>query len=119
MKDFDFEAFKKRCVYDEELQKTIMEGSIPNIPEQLNKIEEAFRGNDAYSLEREAHGLKGTSGTLSALKLQETVKEIELSAKSGEVKEEVEELLRSARENYNTFLSQVEGAGIYSRDSSE
>lgn len=118
MEDFDFEAFKKRCVYDEDLQHTIMEGSVPNIPEQLQKIEDAYRNNDAYHLERAAHGLKGTCGTLSALALQESAKSIEMSAKSGEVKPEVEEYIRSAREDYSQFIEKIKEVGIYSEETS-
>ncbi len=113
MKDFDHEAFKKRCVNDEELERTIMEGSIPNIPEQLQKIDEAYESGDAYRLERAAHGLKGTSGTLSALELQETAMAIEMSAKSGEVKQEVEQFKSTARENYRAFIEAVVAAGLY------
>ena len=113
MKVFDHEAFKKRCVDDIELEQTIMEGSIPNIPEQLQKIDEAYAGGDAYGLERAAHGLKGTSGTLSALQLQETAMAIEMSAKSGEVRQEVEQLISTARENYHAFLEAVKSEGLY------
>ena len=114
MKDFDLEAYAKRCVYDEDLQRTIIEGSLPSIPHRIAGIEEAYRNGKAPRLEREAHGLKGTCGNLSALRLQETAKTIEMSVKSGEVREEVEGLIREAREGLDRFIERVRDAGLYS-----
>ena len=117
MEVFDREAFNKRCVGDEELEREIMDGSIPTIPDQLKRIEEAFRAGDAYKLEREAHGLKGTSGTLSALALQQSAQDIEVSAKSGEVSPDIENSIAEAHRSFDEFLKKVEEEGLYTSDS--
>jgi HPt (histidine-containing phosphotransfer) domain-containing protein len=117
VKDFDLAAYEKRCVYDAELQQTIMEGSVPNIPVQIEKIEAAYRAGNADQLKREAHGLKGTSGTLSALRLQESAERLEIAAdesRNAGVTEEMGSLIEEAKRAYTGFLNAVREAGLYS-----
>ena len=113
MLDFDKTAFEKRCVYDQELMRTIIEGSVPNLYAQLRKMKAAYRQGDASLLEREAHSLKGTSGTLSAERLYESALRIEAFAKIGSLDNAVEEEIRDAGKNAERFVQEVLRLGLY------
>lgn len=85
---FNKAAFQKRCVYDSELELTILEGSLGTLREQLHKIGAYFEAADYYQVERNAHSLKGTSGTLSAERLSAAAMDLEL--RSREIHRELE-----------------------------
>jgi len=78
---FDKSAFKKRCVYDKELEHTILYGSMKDLQLQIETLKKNFAEGDYYSLERSAHALKGTSGNLSALRLYASAEQLEAAAK--------------------------------------
>jgi len=79
---FDKSAFQKRCVYDEELEHTILYGSMQDLRLQIDTLKQNFVEGDYHSLARSAHALKGTTGNLSALGLYESAKQLESSAKA-------------------------------------
>jgi HPt (histidine-containing phosphotransfer) domain-containing protein len=83
---FNSTSFAVRCVRDPELQQEIVEGSLPDIERHIAAIEEAYTQADPEQLERAAHALKGTSGTLSAERLMSSAVELELSAKQGDLR---------------------------------
>src|SRR6056297_2494228 len=78
---FDKSAFKKRCVYDKELEHTILYGSMKDLELQIETLKKNFAGGDYHSLERSAHALKGTSGNLSALRLYASAEQLDASVK--------------------------------------
>jgi len=78
---FDREAFRKRCIYDEELEQTILHGSINDLNTQVQQLKQHFQNRDCQQLERTAHALKGTAGTLSALRLHASAQQLELTAR--------------------------------------
>lgn len=86
---FDKEAFRKRCVYDGELEHTILRGSLKDLESQINELKQNLADRDYKQLERTAHALKGTAGTISALKLHTTAQELELTTLA--LKEEKED----------------------------
>jgi len=76
---FDREAFRKRCIYDEVLEQTILNGSIDDLSSQVQQLKQHFRQWNSKQLERTAHALKGTAGTLSALRLYASAQQLELN----------------------------------------
>jgi HPt (histidine-containing phosphotransfer) domain-containing protein len=108
---FDHEAFAKRCVYDDELQEEIIRGSFPDIERHLAQVEAAFEKGNAEELERSAHALKGTSGTLSALRLQEKARAIELAAKSSALDSSTEANVRELRNDSQELRARLEELG--------
>ena len=108
---FDREAFAKRCVYDDELQEEIILGSFPDIERHLARVEAAFEKGNAEELERSAHALKGTSGTLSALRLQEKAQAIELAAKSSTLDSSTEANVRELRNDRQELRARLEELG--------
>ena len=78
---FDKSAFQERCVYDKELELTILYGSMKDLQLQLETLKQNFAEGDYHSLARSAHALKGTSGNLSALQLYESAEQLETAAK--------------------------------------
>ncbi len=77
---FDKEAFRRRCVYDGELEHTILHGSLKDLESQIHKLKQNYDDQNYQELERTAHALKGTSGTISAMRLHTTAQELELAA---------------------------------------
>jgi len=78
---FDKSAFQKRCVYDKELEHTILYGSMENLQLQIDTLKQNFAEGDYHSLARNAHALKGTSGNLSALRLYASAEQLEAATK--------------------------------------
>ncbi|MFW5712054.1 MAG: ATP-binding protein [Spirochaetota bacterium] len=78
---FDREAFRKRCIYDEDLEQTILHGSMADLNGQVQQLKQNFQNRDCQQLERTAHALKGTAGTLSALRLHASAQQLELIAR--------------------------------------
>jgi HPt (histidine-containing phosphotransfer) domain-containing protein len=81
----------------------------------MENLRSCFELGDYAELERSAHSLKGSSGTLSALRLYSTVSELELKAReavSGEGKDKIEpallvdlsRLTEQAEKEYSFFL---------------
>lgn len=108
---FDHDAFAKRCVYDDELQEEIIRGSFPDIERHLARVEAAFEKGNAEELERSAHALKGTSGTLSALRLREKAQAIELAAKNSALDSSTEANVRELRNDKEELRTHLEELG--------
>lgn len=79
---FDKSAFQKRCVYDKELEYTILYGSMKDLQLQIDTLKQNFAEGDYHSLARSAHALKGSSGNLSALRLYASAVQLEAAAKN-------------------------------------
>jgi HPt (histidine-containing phosphotransfer) domain-containing protein len=112
---FDDAAFEKRCLGERELILEILSGSLPALSIHMENLRSCFELGDYAELERSAHSLKGSSGTLSALRLYSTVSELELKAReavSGEGKDKIEpallvdlsRLTEQAEKEYSIFL---------------
>ncbi|HDQ14451.1 MAG TPA: Hpt domain-containing protein [Sediminispirochaeta sp.] len=80
-KVFDQESFRNRCLHDTELEREIIKGSLPDLLAHGEKVKKALSEADYYHLNRTAHALKGTSGTVSAARLSELAQKIETLAK--------------------------------------
>ena len=78
---FDQAAFRKRCIYDAELEQTILHGSMGDLESQVKLLKQLLQEQNCRQLERTAHALKGTAGTLSALRLHASAQQLELSAR--------------------------------------
>ena len=109
---FDEEAFAKRCVHDSELQQEIVEGSLPDLEQHIRSVAAAFERGDATQLERAAHALKGTSGTLSALELQAAARQIETAAKEAQLTAGTGEHIRSLREQAEALRARLRELGF-------
>lgn len=78
---FDYEAFEERCLGEEDLILEILSGSLRDLTTHISRIRSYLEHGEYGNLERSAHALKGTSGTLSALQIHETASELELTAR--------------------------------------
>lgn len=78
---FDVEAFEERCLGEEDLILEILRGSMKDLNTHIGRIRAYLERREYGNLERSAHALKGTSGTLSALQIHETAAELELTAR--------------------------------------
>jgi len=74
-------AFEQRCLNDGELIRTILEGSLKDLSGHIQKVRSNLERKEYDGLVRGAHSLKGTSGTLSALRLYETARDLEMNAR--------------------------------------
>ena len=109
---FDRDAFAKRCVYDSELQEEIVQGSLPDLEQHIRSVAEAFEHGEAKQLERAAHALKGTSGTLSALDLQAAARQIETDAKEGRLTADSGKRIHGLREQAEALRVRLKELGF-------
>ena len=110
---FNKEAFRKRCVYDEALERTILHGSLDDLHAQVKQLQQDFSKRDFKTLERTAHALKGTSGTLSAARLHATAQQLELSARTVNEKnsdniDRIKELIEMTKQQLIEYNSVVQ-----------
>lgn len=102
---FDRADLLNRLMGDEELADEIINDFILDVPNNISALKEALKKNDAYSLQQRAHTLKGASGNVSAVALQEIARRIELAgetedfAKAGPLIAELDEQLEKLKKN--------------------
>ncbi len=110
---FNKEAFRKRCVYDENLERTILHGSLDDLHSQIEQLQQNFADHDYKTLERTAHALKGTSGTLSATRLHATAQQLELTARvateeNSDNSERINELIEMTKQQLIEYNATVQ-----------
>jgi PAS domain S-box-containing protein len=90
----DGTASKKKIVFDktgslsllggdEELLKEILALYLEDAPRQIDALKEAIEKGDAAFVQRHAHTLKGSSGNVGAVLMQEVAYEMEKAGKAG------------------------------------
>jgi len=76
---FDWDGLLHRLMGDEDLAKEIVDDYIKQIPFNFTAVKEALNKQDVLLVRREAHIIKGASGNVGALALQEIAEQIEIA----------------------------------------
>lgn len=84
---FDWNGLLYRLMGDEGLAKEIINDFFKQIPKNLMTIKKALNDKDLVTVQREAHIIKGASGNVGALVMQEIAEQIEIA---GEAKDLVQ-----------------------------
>ncbi len=74
-----------RLMGDEELAKDIIKSFLDNIPGDITAIKQAFAKNDALSMRRLAHSVKGAAGSIGAKALQDVAFQMEKAGEAGDM----------------------------------
>jgi two-component system, sensor histidine kinase and response regulator len=77
---FDWDGLLHRLMGDEDLAKEIIDDFLKQIPDNLFAVKKALNEEDLPLLQREAHIIKGASGNVGALTLQEIAEQIEIAS---------------------------------------
>ncbi len=77
---FDWDGLLHRLMGDEDLAKEIIDDFLKQIPDNLFAVKKALNDEDLPLLQREAHIIKGASGNVGALNLQEIAEQIEIAS---------------------------------------
>lgn len=81
-KVFDWDGLLYRLMGDEELAKEIIGDFMKDIPNNLNALKEALNKEDVLLIKKEAHLMKGASGNIGAVAMQEIAEQIEIAGKA-------------------------------------
>jgi HPt (histidine-containing phosphotransfer) domain-containing protein len=105
--DFDAAALLKRIGGKQEMMKDLLDIFTADIPVQFEVISQASVCRNFRQIERIAHRLKGSSGTICAGPLHDSFVRIEqaATAKDGA---KLAALLQEARRRWDRFLAAVE-----------
>ena len=76
---FDWDGLLHRLMGDEDLAKEIIDDFLKQIPDNLFAVKKALNKKDLQLVKREAHIIKGASGNVGALALQEIAEQIEIA----------------------------------------
>jgi len=76
---FDWDGLLHRLMGDEDLAKEIIDDFLKQIPDNLFAVKKALNKEDLLLVKREAHIIKGASGNVGALALQEIAEQIEIA----------------------------------------
>jgi HPt (histidine-containing phosphotransfer) domain-containing protein len=76
---FDWDGLLHRLMGDEDLAKEIIDDFLKQIPGNLLAVKEALNNEDLSLVQREAHIIKGASGNVGALTLQDIAEQIEMA----------------------------------------
>lgn len=79
---FDWDGLLHRLMGDEDLAKEIIDDFLKQIPDNLFAVKKALNNKDVLLLQREAHIIKGASGNVGALAMQEIAKQIEIASEA-------------------------------------
>lgn len=76
---FDWDGLLHRLMGDEDFAKEIVGDFLNQIPDNLFAVKKALNKKDLLLVQREAHIIKGASGNVGALALQEIAEQIEIA----------------------------------------
>ena len=79
---FDWDGLLNRLMGDEDLAREIIDDFLEQIPDNLFAVKEALKNKDLPLVQREAHIIKGASGNIGALTLQEIAEQIEIASEA-------------------------------------
>jgi HPt (histidine-containing phosphotransfer) domain-containing protein len=79
---FDWDGLLHRLMGDEDLAKEIIDDFLKQIPDNLFAVKKALNKKDLLLVQREAHVIKGASGNVGALTLQEIAEQIEIASEA-------------------------------------
>lgn len=81
---FDVAEFQEQMMYDRELEVEIINLFLDEYVDQVSEMKQAMADGDWPLLSRVAHTIKGSLGSLHALRSRAYAQELELAAKRGE-----------------------------------
>jgi CheY-like chemotaxis protein/HPt (histidine-containing phosphotransfer) domain-containing protein len=110
MEVFDSGAFLKRLMGDRQLAALIVKGFLEGFPPQLNILRTRLAEADGPGARLQAHALKGSAATVSALGLRAVAQEMERAAGAGEL-DRCGALLPRVLEEFERYRSSLEQAG--------
>lgn len=76
---FNWDGLLHRLMGDEDFAKEIVDDFLKQIPDNLIAVKKALNKKDLLLVQREAHIIKGASGNVGALALQEIAEQIEIA----------------------------------------
>ena len=76
---FDWDGLLHRLMGDEEFAKEIIDDFLKQMPDKLFAVKKALDNEDLPLVQREAHIIKGASGNVGALTIQEIAEQIEIA----------------------------------------
>lgn len=79
---FDWDGLLHRLMGDEDIAKEIIDDFLKQIPVNLFAVKKALNEKDFLLVQREAHVIKGASGNVGALALQEIAEQIEIAGEA-------------------------------------
>jgi len=78
---FDWDGLLHRLMGDEDLAIEIIDDFLKQMPDKLFAVKKALDNEDLPLVQREAHIIKGASGNVGALTMQEIAEQIEIAGK--------------------------------------
>jgi len=79
---FDKTGLIDRLLGDKDLAHEILEGFMADVPHKFNTLKKALDNEDASLIQEQAHSLKGASGNVGAMALENIAYQIELAGKA-------------------------------------
>jgi signal transduction histidine kinase/DNA-binding NarL/FixJ family response regulator len=107
---FDPEAFLKRLLGDRQLAVLIVKGFLEGFPEQLKTLRARLAEANGPAVRLQAHALKGSAATVSAVSLRAVAQEMERAAAAGGL-DRCGALVPRAIEEFERYKSSLEQAG--------
>jgi CheY-like chemotaxis protein/HPt (histidine-containing phosphotransfer) domain-containing protein len=99
---FDQQELLQQIDNNQELLEEIVATFLEDTPQRIHSLEKAISKGDAPAIRYQGHALKGTSGTMRALALQEASYQMELAGERGDFSK-AKELLPTLRRNFAEF----------------
>ena len=82
---FDQAGMMARLMDDEDLARTVIEGFLEDIPQQIEALRGYLEAGDAAGAERQAHTIKGASANVGGEALRAVAFEMEKAGKAGDL----------------------------------
>jgi two-component system sensor histidine kinase/response regulator len=111
---FDGTILLERLGGDKEIYEEIIHLFLQDVPGQLYTIEKAINCGDALMVRHQAHTLKGASGNVGAMELEEIAFQMEKAGENGELDHAVEifDKMKTGFEKFKQTFSSPTGEGI-------
>ena len=106
-KVLDMDIALDRLDGDRELYDEICQYFLDTVPEQLSRMDAAFEKDHAGTLRREAHSLKSSSGSVGAMRLNESSRKVEMIA-SGDEKGSLGSALDELRQDLSDAIDALQ-----------
>jgi HPt (histidine-containing phosphotransfer) domain-containing protein len=108
MKHIDQTVVEKMRFFLGDRTNDVLQAFITSSEQHAQKIRDAFVANDTEALRHSTHALKGSSGTIGAMRVMAISKELEIFLRAGQAipQEKIEELLQEISDA-NQDLDQI------------
>jgi len=82
---FDMSSLLSRVMGDEDVAREVVKSFLEDAEQQIKALKDALGSGDAPMVERQAHGIKGASGNVGAVGLQEVAYLMEKAGRDGDL----------------------------------